>query len=350
MINRNKYVELLNGTVKDISGKNTIMDLMQYIQENKPKSLFHYRRCTEYTIDAFRENKLYFNTANNFNDPYDCLVYCDIEKINSQISNMTTIPNIQRLQKNIEDANFINTRPVQMPKEKAESILKSLKNENLQVIVDSIPDKNWEIITKYLKDTAKEILYSYINYYQMEMPLVCLSERYNNVLMWAHYADNHKGFVLEYDTDTLKTDCMKCPQGKNFSNCADWKQVMLLPILYTNQRYDATNYIYDNTLIKTFNTVGIKDGWMLEDDFAQYKINIFKQKSWAYEKEWRLQLYRTNRNKFIEVKPVAIYLGCRISKCYEDILVKYAQEQNIKIYKMNENRSKLKYNFTKKKY
>ena len=143
---------------------------------------------------------------------------------------------------------------------------------------------------------------------------------------------------------------MQCPQGKDYSNCEKWKQVMLLPILYTNQRYDATNYIYDNTLIKTLDSVGMKDVWKLEDDFAQYKINIFKQKSWAYEKEWRLQLYKTNRDNFIEVKPVAIYLGCRIAKCYEDILVKYAQEQNIKIYKMNENSSKLKYSFTKKNY
>ena len=39
------------------------MELLQYVQENKPKSLFHYRRCTEYTIEAFRENKIYFNTA-----------------------------------------------------------------------------------------------------------------------------------------------------------------------------------------------------------------------------------------------------------------------------------------------
>ena len=182
------------------------------------------------------------------------------------------------------------------------------------------------------------------------MPLVCLSERYNNILMWAHYAENHKGFVVEYDSNTLKTECMQCPQGKDYSNCEKWKQVMLLPILYTNQRYDATKYIYDNILIKTFNQLRIPNGWMLEDDFAQYKINIFKQKSWAYEREWRLQLYRTNRDKFIEVKPVAIYLGCRIAKCYEDILVKYAQEKNIKIYKMNENPSKLKYGFTKKKY
>ena len=350
MINRNKYIDLLNGTVRDINGKNTIMELLQYVQENKPKSLFHYRRCTEYTIEAFRENKIYFNTANNFNDPYDCLVYCDIKKINNQISNMTTIPNIERLQRNINTAGFIETRPPQMPKEKAEQLLESLKGIDLQAMVGCIPDESWGVLENQLKTTAKEILYSYVNYYQMEMPLVCLSEKYNNILMWAHYADNHRGFVIEYETDTLKTDCMQCPQGRNYSNCEKWKQVMLLPILYTNQRYDATKYIYDNILIKTFNQLRIPNSWMLEDDFAQYKINIFKQKSWAYEREWRLQLYRTNRDKFIEIKPVAIYLGCRIAKCYEDILVKYAQEKNIKIYKMNENPSKLKYSFTKKQY
>ena len=350
MINRNKYIELLNGTVKDISGKNTIMDLLQYIQCNKPKSLFHYRRCTEYTIEAFRENKIYFNTASNFNDPYDCLVYCDMEKINSQISNMTMIPNLERVQRNINTAGFIETRPPQIPKEKAEQILESLKGIDLQAKVNGIPNESWGMANKFLKDMAKVVLSNYANYYQTEMPLVCLSERYNNILMWAHYADNHKGFVVEYDSNTLKTDCMQCPQGKDYSNCEKWKQVMLLPILYTNQRYDATNYIYDNTLIKTLDSVGMKDVWKLEDDFAQYKINIFKQKSWAYEKEWRLQLYKTNRDNFIEVKPVAIYLGCRIAKCYEDILVKYAQKQNIKIYKMNENSSKLKYSFTKKNY
>ena len=39
MINRNKYIDLLNGTVKDVDGKNTIMELLQYVQENKPKSI-----------------------------------------------------------------------------------------------------------------------------------------------------------------------------------------------------------------------------------------------------------------------------------------------------------------------
>ena len=350
MIDKRKYIKLLNGTSKDTNGNNTIFELMKYIQTNKPKSLFHYRRCSEYTIEAFRENKIYFNTANNFNDPYDCLVYCDIDAISRNITNMIEFPNIQRLQRNINSTEFLNTKPVQMPQEKAEQLIETLKGKDLQIIVDSIPKESWGALASILKDTVKELATSYKNYYQTEMPLVCLSEKYNNVLMWAHYADNHKGFVIEYDSNTLKTDCMQCPQGKDFTTCPEWKQVMLLPILYTNQRYDATQYIYDNTLIKIFNMTGIKNVWQLKDDFAQYKINIFKQKSWAYEKEWRLQLYKTNRDNFIKSKPAAIYLGCRISKCYEDILVKYAQEQHIRIYKMNENSSNLKYSLTKAIY
>ncbi|MBP3496061.1 MAG: DUF2971 domain-containing protein [Clostridia bacterium] len=350
MIDKRKYIKLLNGTSKDTNGNNTIFELMKYIQTNKPKSLFHYRRCSEYTIEAFRENKIYFNTANNFNDPYDCLVYCDIDAISRNITNMIEFPNIQRLQRNINSTEFLNTKPVQMPQEKAEQLIETLKGKDLQIIVDSIPKESWGALASILKDTVKELATSYKNYYQTEMPLVCLSEKYNNVLMWAHYADNHKGFVIEYDSNTLKTDCMQCPQGKDFTTCPEWKQVMLLPILYTNQRYDATQYIYDNTLIKIFNMTGIKNVWQLKDDFAQYKINIFKQKSWAYEKEWRLQLYKTNRDNFIKAKPAAIYLGCRISKCYEDILVKYAQEQHIRIYKMNENSSNLKYSLTKAIY
>ncbi len=350
MIDKNKYIQLLNGTVKDINCQNTINDLLKYVHENKPKSLFHYRKCTEYTIDAFRESKIYFNTANYFNDPYDCLVYCDSNKIYTQISNMTTSPNIEILQKNVNSASFLETRPVQMSKEMAEQILDCLKGKDLQPFVNNIPDESWKRLDNLLTYIAKMIFDNYSNYYQMEMPLACLSEKYNNVLMWAHYADNHKGFVIEYDSDTLKTDCEHCPQGKNYLNCPDWKEVVLLPILYTNQRYDATEYIYDNSLIKMFETIGVKDVWKLKDDFAQYKINIFKQNSWSYEKEWRLQLYKTNNDKFIKVKPIAIYLGCRIAKCHEDILVQYAQAQNIKIYKMTENPSKLTYSLTKKKY
>ena len=102
MINKRKYEQLLNNTIKEINkdDKKTINELLTYVNENKPKSLFHYRSCTERSIEAFRENKIYFNTASNFNDPYDCLIYCDIEYILKQIQNMFDYENIEKLNNN----------------------------------------------------------------------------------------------------------------------------------------------------------------------------------------------------------------------------------------------------------
>lgn len=352
MINKRKYEQLLNNTIKEINknDKKTINELLTYINENKPKSLFHYRSCNERSIEAFRENKIYFNTASNFNDPYDCLIYCDIEYILKQIQNMFNYENIGKLNNKVIDESYLNTRPVTIPEEKAKEIINNLKNISIKDIFKTIPKESVDYITNFIKGLTPNVLENYKNYYQNIQPQACLSETYNNILMWSHYAGNHKGFVIEYDTDALKTNCMLCPEHKSFQTCPNWKQVMLLPILYTKKRYDATKYIFESTIIQTFKNAGLPNIFQLSDDFAQYKINIHKHKCWSYEKEWRLQLFKFNTENFITVKPKAIYLGCKISKMYEDILVKYATEQGIKVYKMNENTKKIKYTLTKRKY
>lgn len=351
MINKDLYLELLNKTTKttNCDSIESINKLISFVNENKPNSLFHYRNCNERSIEAFRENKIYFNTADNFNDPYDCLVYCNIEQIHNHINTMFNPQEIIKLQDKINNDNFIETRPPQISLHNAKEIHNCLKGENISNIISSISNDSLNIISNNIKTTTLKTLDQYINFYQHEMPLVCLTETYDNILMWSHYANNHKGFVIEYDSDSLNTKCAKCPKNMDVNTCPSWKQVMLLPILYTNERYDATEYIFDNVLVNTFKSLK-SDFWKLRDDFAQFKVNIYKHECWSYEKEWRLQLYRVNKEKFIQVKPKAIYLGCRISQCYEDILVKYALEQNIKIYKMSENSNEIKYTLTRNEY
>ena len=134
MINKRKYEQLLNNTIKEINkdDKKTINELLTYINENKPKSLFHYRSCSERSIEAFRDNKIYFNIASNFNDPYDCLIYCDIEYILKQIQNMFDYENIEKLNNKVIDESYLNTRPVTIPEEKAKEIINNLKNLNIK--------------------------------------------------------------------------------------------------------------------------------------------------------------------------------------------------------------------------
>ena len=126
MLNKRKYEQLLNNTKKEMNkdDKKAINDLLEYINKNKPKSLYHYRRCCEQSIEAFKDNKIYFNNAINFNDPYDCLIYCDIDTIYKRIHNMYNYHNIELINNKIIDENYINTRPVNIEENSAKEIIK----------------------------------------------------------------------------------------------------------------------------------------------------------------------------------------------------------------------------------
>ena len=108
MINKNKYLELLNATNKEATSEPSVQ-LMKYIYDNTPKSLFHYRRCSEQSIEAFRENKLFFNTASNFNDPYDCLLRFDKKFIYDSINKGTSKENIKQLRNYLKESNEMPT-------------------------------------------------------------------------------------------------------------------------------------------------------------------------------------------------------------------------------------------------
>src|SRR5262249_3461497 len=39
----------------------------------------------------------------------------------------------------------------------------------------------------------------FIQTYRNKIGLCCLTEQCNNILMWSHYADNHKGYCVEFE-------------------------------------------------------------------------------------------------------------------------------------------------------
>ena len=88
--------------------------------------------------------------------------------------------------------------------------------------------------------------------------------------MWAHYANEHKGFCVEYNVEDLPG---------NSNEFFD----MIHPVFYTDNIFDATSY-----LIAT--TPELKN-----PEFLQ-QAALIKTKDWAYEDEWRLVAY-------IEAKP-----------------------------------------------
>lgn len=66
---------------------------MNMSKKNIPKTFFRYRSFDSEgkNLNALRNNKMYFNTPSNFNDPHDCLIYIDYEKVKEEIKRIDLI-------------------------------------------------------------------------------------------------------------------------------------------------------------------------------------------------------------------------------------------------------------------
>lgn len=85
---------------------------------------------------------------------------------------------------------------------------------------------------------------------------LCLTEKPQNLLMWAHYADHHRGAVIEFDENHEFFNRRVGPQDefRHFRK-----------VSYTGSR--PTVFLNDSTAVEFF---------------------YFKSKEWEYEQEWRL--------------------------------------------------------------
>ncbi|KAB7615684.1 DUF2971 domain-containing protein [Amylibacter sp. SFDW26] len=84
--------------------------------------------------------------------------------------------------------------------------------------------------------------------------MFCLSETNDNILMWSHYANNHKGIAIGFNSSH--------PFFTEGTNDLDFK---LQEIKYSAKRPKNTN--------------DMKDG---------YKVFFQKSPDWKYEREWRM--------------------------------------------------------------
>lgn len=154
----------------------------------------------------------------------------------------------------------------------------------------------------------------------------------NNMPMWAHYANNHRGICIEYEITNKK---------------------FFFPVIYKNKREDETAF-YGNFLMLA-KKVSNGEELSNEDNIrfvmcnAMILHNAFsKHKFWSYENEIRLfypTKYLENIDMIFEhggtsvsiedlgIKMTGIYIGinCEIKR---DYLIKMSKSKNLKIYKM----------------
>ena len=277
-----------NHAVTSLEADNKITSMQvnarQIIRDSMPPTLYKFYPCNDNNFDALEKQQIWLSHPQFFNDPFDANHLININRLRDGLNAYKN--SSHRLGK------FWNT------------VLSHLQMRSTHSFNEHIQQAK-KIVTKWVKIT-------------------CFSETYKNPLLWAHYAEGHKGYVVGFKKSDLCQHAI-LPVTHKYNDCP-MPFFDLLPVVYDNSRHDCTeNYLY--FFREYLNRVKRKKA---QEQVITYKdalkfseCFLFKSKSWEYENEWRLLRFSDDLADFeshgmlVTCKPSEIYLGCKMSSLHK---------------------------------
>lgn len=248
---------------------------------NYPDVIYKYRKWDDkYQKRLLTDNELYMAPASLFNDPFDCKIY----------KNHYLLDTPEKIEE------YIN--------KSMESSAVWMKENNKN------PDEQRKILEERLSDLIKYQVRS--EYYDDEYNnkyhgIACFSKRWDSILMWSHYADNHKGFSIGYDEKKMRYSML--------FGIGDYVQYSEnFPEIHPND---------DNKKVQNLRT-------------------FYKSKEWTYEEEYRfMNLYfdaggaaANSEKRIVKLDDkfiVEIILGVSMPEKDKAEIIKIARDRNLKI-------------------
>lgn len=179
-------------------------------------------------------------------------------------------------------------------------------------------DETWSKIVRINQDPQMIQLKESV---EKETGVLCFSESNDNILMWSHYANSHKGIVIGLDPQFL------CKQitSSDFDS--------LLQSVQYDENYPRVGYLNEFNLVKQ--TKMIVDKWY----FTKFR-------QWEYEKEWRA-IYKPGLTQFPKEIIRSIYFGAKFNSEKRDAWIKQIIESGIKpeMYQASLDKTAYKINF-----
>ena len=264
---------------------------------NTPECLCRFRPVSENSLLQLQENKLYYSSADYYDDLFDTFIHVDFPRVKA----------LYDLLKSFLDTGNPDLRNILMALEpvigmSAEQFIDNLKDHPLDLSI--FPERIRQIRTIIQKN-----LFS-----------ICFCEDAMNETLWLKYANNYRGFALIYD---VKDDSsFLCGKEKMCENCRSLiEKPFVYPVYYTEDAYDATQFALACMLwgeqvprqIVELSTKAVI--WEAE------RVSLIKKKCHEYDQEWRMiRPTMTPDRTCIKMKPNKVILGLRMPE-YEKLMV-----------------------------
>lgn len=218
----------------------------------EPPFIYKYFSINTNFYNSIINNCLWFSDPAIFNDPYDCNINIDITKY-SREELFDFYSELQRIH---------------------------IKSGNLYAINVDINKRVNEVIQN------PELLENdFINI--IDFGICCFSKKDDNILMWSHYADKHKGICLKFD---IRKDPVffNIPFEVNYQN--DYPDINYLEIIKNNGKGIAQNLLATKSI-----------DWLYEEE-----IRIIKDSPY----------YKNHRGniKFLKESLIEVIFGYKVKE------------------------------------
>jgi len=217
------------------------------------RTLYHWQPfCESRLADLLSNRRIYCSSPGDFNDPWDCKPHFNSELLSDPSENE------QFVQWAVDSCK----RLTQMSQEGLDRMRSTLLTSHVSA-------------AEYLNQISSG-LFSEIN---ARYRIYCLGPDADNLLMWAHYADNHRGICLEFD---LRNDVMcgalRCEYLQDFPimRIHDDSDQANLQVLLT--KGDAWSYEREYRLVAQERTAAVKGAGTLMTDqsFLQLPLGALR--------------------------------------------------------------------------
>ena len=234
------------------------------MENNYPETFYKYRPANDYTVSLLKKYEIQFAYAEEYSDPFDSKVIIKKESdIDAVLRKLETTP---------------------IDEEEKRSLRKRIEEGGIV----------FEQLRMAAYEAAKHSIMS-----------SCFSTKSDNLLLWSHYAESHKGICVGI-RNCSSTDI----PGMKF-NIRDSD---LSPGPISSEIYERGVFVVYKV---DYSDSGIVEWEIYKDNFKiLMDAHTTKAKCWEYEDEYRLLLARNAfRSRTLNFDPrflVEIYFGCRI--------------------------------------
>lgn len=299
---KEEYIDLLGCAD---TNKLDIENAQKILFKNIPRFLYKYRPDSDFALENLKTNTIWLNNPSEYNDPFECAEYIDISRVTKALFKsklndiIDSIPGVSQIPKGIKEKLKFSPNPQEdLVKYICEKQRIKESNHEEKKTIRSISK---EILEMPFRDKIKDL--------QETLKVCSFCESPDNLLMWSHYTNHHKGFCIQYDI--------------SINDDHSWKS-LFYPVIYQSDIYDSTDHMISSIILNDFNNL------------YPYIACATKSTEWKYENEWRIIILLSeaySRQNFAMNCQTKVYLGSRIEKDYEEKIIDICKSQSISVVK-----------------